>query len=234
MPVSSRLLSGHMINPSKRIIWVLRVLSSVALCISIYLAWVAYNSTGVAGCGGGIFDCDHVLNSRWSKWFQIPVGAAAALLYLAVISALSFCGTKTTDRRQAYAWRGLTVCGVAAGLAALWFIGLQIFVIGNYCSYCLLAHTCGLTIAGIILWKRPLGGRATATMSAISIVCVLGLIGGQMMTPEPQSWEAEYHVVETPAMPGNSYESPDSTETAVFESPSLDSEDVFAAPSIDD
>ena len=221
--------------PSKRVVWVLRVLSTVALSISAYLAWTAYNSTGVAGCGGSVFDCDHVLTSRWSKWLQVPVGAAAAALYIGVIIALGFCRSTTSEQTQRLAWRGLTVCGLAAGLAAVWFIGLQVFVIGHFCSYCLVAHVCGLTIAGMILWKRPLGGRSTAAMSGISLAGVLGLIGGQLLTPEPQNWEAEYHVVESSVESGVRLDqSPDSADAAVFGAPELESEEVFAAPSFDE
>jgi hypothetical protein len=37
---------------------------------------------------------------------------------------------------------------ILAGLAALWFIGLQFFAVGKLCPYCLGVHACGLIVAG--------------------------------------------------------------------------------------
>lgn len=221
--------------PSTRVVWTLRILSVTALGISAYLAWVAFHSTGVAGCGGSVFNCDHVLSSRWSRWIQVPVGAAAAVLYLGILFALGYCRSTASDRIQRVAWRGLTVCGLTAGLAAVWFIALQFFVIGHLCSYCLAAHACGLAIAGTILWKRPLGGRSTAAMSCVSFAGVLGLIGGQLLSPEPPKWEAEYHVVESSSEPGvRSAQSTATEDASVFAAPEFEAEDVFEAPSFDD
>jgi uncharacterized membrane protein len=220
--------------PSQRVVWTLRVLSVVALSISAYLAWVAFNSTGVAGCGGNVFDCDHVLSSRWSRWFQVPVGAAAAALYFCSLWALGFCRTNSSYRKRQLAWRAFTICGLAAGLAAVWFIALQFFVLGHLCSYCLVAHTCGLAIAGTILWTRPLGGRSTAAMSLVSVAGVLVLIGGQFLTPEKPKWEAEYFVVESSGQSGETDHSDVTTDSPVFEAPDFESEDVFEPPSLDD
>ena len=221
--------------PSKRIVWTLRVLSTVALGISTYLAWVAFNSTGVAGCGGSLFDCDHVLSSRWSRLFDVPVGVGAAALYVGILLTLSFCRSNVSERSQLLAWRCLTCGSLAAGLAALWFVALQIFVIGHFCSYCLVAHACGLTIAATILWQSPLSGRSTAALSGVSLAGVLGLIGGQMLTPETPKWEAEFHVVE--ASPGREVPTGQPTVTpgeSVFDAPDVDPENVFEAPSFDD
>ena len=220
--------------PPQRVVWILRVLSASALSISIYLAWVAFHSTGVAGCGGGIFDCDHVLSSHWSRWFQVPVGAAAAALYFCALSALGFCRRMSSDAKQRFAWRVVTVCGLAAGLAAVWFVVLQFFVIGHICSYCLVAHTCGLVIAGTIIWTRPLGGRSTASMASISVIGVLVLIGGQLVTPETPKWEAEYHAVESSVSTAETDSTNATVESSVFEAPNFEKEDVFEPPLLDD
>ncbi len=225
---------------SQKLVWTLRALCSVALVISGYLTWVALNKSGVAGCGGSVFDCDHVLSSRWSNWFAAPVAVGATGLYSVAIVALGFCGTRASDRQRRFALRVFTTCGLAAGLAAVWFISLQIFAIGHFCSYCLSAHACGLLIAATILWKRPLGTRPTAGFSTLSAASVGVLIGGQLMTPPPPTFQTEYHTSSdsvaarilpdaTAEADSDVFESPDAD---VFEAPDFD-DDVFEAPTFD-
>lgn len=230
-------------NPhlSDRLVWTLRILCCVALAISGYLTWAALNKSGVAGCGGGAFSCDHVLSSRWSNWFMVPVSMGAIGLYLLTIVALSFCGIRASDRLRDVALRLLTMCGLAAGFAAVWFISLQIFAIGHFCSYCLAAHGCGLAIATTILWKRPLGTRHTAAFSLVSAAGVLVLIGGKLLTPPPPKFHTEYHVSVDQASAGSQrrlvdesrFHASESTDADVFEAPDF-GDDVFEAPAFDD
>jgi uncharacterized membrane protein len=226
---------------SRKLIWTLRLLCGVALAISGYLTWVALNKSGVAGCGGSVFDCDHVLSSRWSMWFSAPVAMGAVGLYSVAIVALGFCTANASETQRRFALSTVTVCGIAAGLSAIWFVSLQVFSIGHFCSYCLAAHACGLLIATLIIRKRPLGTGRTAAFSTCSAVCVSVLIGGQLMTPPPPTFHTEYHVSDdqvattiSPDLAGTSnpevFASPDAD---VFEAPSLD-DDVFEALSIDD
>lgn len=240
--------------PSQKLVWILRLLCGIALSISGYLTWVALNKTGVAGCGGSVFDCDHVLGSQWSSFFAVPVAAGALGLYSVALGALAFGGANALPKQRELAWRVFTVCGLAAGLAAVWFISLQVFSIGHYCSYCLVAHTCGLVISSLLLWQRPLGTRPTALLSSLSAAGVAVLIGGQMMTPPPPTFYVEYHAEADSAAarvrpdtttssiesdddvfeaPGDDiFEAPDAD---VFEAPDVDDDDdVFEAPTFDD
>lgn len=225
-------------SPPQKLVWTLRLLCSIALAISGYLTWAALNKTGVAGCGGSVFDCDHVLSSKWSSWFVMPVSAGALGLYSVAIGALAFCGQRAMPRQREFAWKAFTACGLAAGLAAIWFISLQVFVIGHFCSYCLVAHACGLVIAGTLLWKRPLGTGLTAKLGSLSAAGVTALIGGQLLTPEPQTFLEEFHVSADPVAARIS-PAPGDTESEIFEAPGEDifeapSDDVFEAPSFDD
>ncbi|MFM7298153.1 MAG: vitamin K epoxide reductase family protein, partial [Planctomycetota bacterium] len=44
-----------------------------ALLISGYLAWSAIRMQPVIGCSGSqLIDCEHVLNSHWSKVLGVP------------------------------------------------------------------------------------------------------------------------------------------------------------------
>jgi hypothetical protein len=82
---------------SLKLTWTLRLLCSVALAISGYLTWVALHKSDVAGCGGSVFDCDHVLSSRWSMWFAAPVAMGAVGLYAISILALGFCTANASE-----------------------------------------------------------------------------------------------------------------------------------------
>jgi uncharacterized membrane protein len=201
---------------------------------------VALNKSGVAGCGGSVFDCDHVLSSRWSMWFTAPVAMGAVGLYTIAIVALGFCGANASESQRRFALPTFTVCGLAAGLSAIWFVSLQVFAIGHFCSYCLAAHACGLLIATLVIWKRPLGTRRTITFSTCSAACVSVLIGGQLLTPPPPTFHTEYHVS---ADKTAGTMSPDSgvkldsevflsPDAGFFEAPDLDDE-IFEAPVVD-
>jgi uncharacterized membrane protein len=216
---------------SQKLIWTLRILCGVALTISGYLTWVALNKSGVAGCGGSVFDCDHVLSSRWSMWFSAPVATGAVGLYSVAIVALGFCSSNRSEAQRRFAWPTFTVCGIAAGLSAIWFVSLQVFAIGHFCSYCLAVHACGLLIATLIIWKRPLGTGRTAAFSTCSAVCVSVLIGGQLMTPPPPIFHTEYHVSADQIAATISPDLAGTSDPEIFMSPAAD---VFEAPGFDD
>ena len=233
--------------PSQRLVWTLRLLCSVAFGVSAYLTWVAANQTGPAGCGGSVFDCDHVLTSPWSKVATIPVATTALGLYSVALAALAFCGNRVHPSQRQVGWRLFTACGLAAGLAAVWFISLQVLVIKHFCSYCLAAHSCGLLISAALLWKHPIGAASTMRHSLLSAAGVAVLIGAQVWMPAPPpkvveefhkpvdhiaaripSDLAESEVFEAPG--GDLFESPGDD---VFEAPAFE-DDVFEAPTFED
>ena len=181
--------------PPRRFAWLLRVLCGCALCVTGYLAFTALRSKDVAGCGGGqIWDCGHVLNSRWSTIFGLPVSVPAFALYAISLGALSACLAPGSNSRLRLVWGTITIGAVSAGLAAVWFLGLQVFEIGHACVYCLVVHACGLGLCGAILWKRPLGMRATALLSIVGVVGVSGLVAGQVLvTPPAIAPRIEHH-----------------------------------------
>ena len=99
----------------------------------------------VFGCSGGeLIDCGHVLTSHWSKIMGIPVSVPAAGLYASLIALLAFAHRSGPESLRQLVWGGMTLGSVMAGLAVLWFIGLQVFVLKHYCPYCLVVHTCGI------------------------------------------------------------------------------------------
>jgi uncharacterized membrane protein len=179
---------------SRPFIWSLRLLCCVALGVTGYLALKALRSEDVAGCSGGaVWDCDLALHSRWSKVLSLPVSVPAFCLYAVLLTALSFCRRTATRSHLRLAWGIVTVGAMAAGLAAVWFIGLQVFALQHLCVYCLAAHLCGLALCLAIVWKRPMGPRATAKLAGIGAVGVTLLIATQVFSAPPPTYKVEYY-----------------------------------------
>jgi uncharacterized membrane protein/protein-disulfide isomerase len=213
--------------PSLRMLWILRGLCVAGLGISVYLAWTALSMTPVYGCGGGdVIDCGHVLKSKWSKVFGIPVSVPAGGLYASMLVMLGFAGLNAPRAMKQMVWNALTAGACMAGLAALWFISLQIFALSKICPYCVAVHTCGLTMASLMLRNRCSEPHHKKMAASFSAAAVAGLITVQMMTPEPEVFEViRYDEVSSPEAASTTIAVGDSGGD-VFEAPG----DVFAAP----
>jgi uncharacterized membrane protein len=141
--------------------WTLRVLSWTAFVVSAYLAWHVVSQTPVAGCGvGGENGCDVVLSSSWSKWLGVPVAVPGLACY-ATLAALSVA--LGVQNRGAKRWinTAFLMMGVLAAIASLWFLALQVFVIGHFCPYCIVTDLCGIAIGAIAGWSTARWLHAT-------------------------------------------------------------------------
>jgi uncharacterized membrane protein/protein-disulfide isomerase len=133
----------------------IRLLTAVAFAISGYLLYGSLSGERLPGCGleSG---CDAVLRTRWAHFFGVPVSLPALLLYLAV-----FCATFVANARPSL-WQkteSFLVCAATAlATAAVYFVSLQLFVIGSICKFCMTAHACGF-LAGIIILKNAFSGE---------------------------------------------------------------------------
>ncbi|MDB4318295.1 hypothetical protein N9972_00965, partial [bacterium] len=114
-----------------------RVLALIGLAISAYLLIQKLNGTitSIKGCGGE-GGCANVLGSKWSQLLGLPVSAFSTLLYLGII------GLTFKPQREILVTIALLLIG-----AALWFSGLQMFVIKSFCPWCLATHLIGLFTA---------------------------------------------------------------------------------------
>lgn len=133
----------------------IRLLAGLAMVVSAYLAWVTLNGGTVAGCGPES-GCDKVLQSRWSKWFGLPVSLVAIGVYSLILGASFRLGPSTPPVLQRKAWLWLLPCAITVAGAALWFIGLQVFVVRSMCPYCMVAHGSGLAAAILLLVSAPI------------------------------------------------------------------------------
>lgn len=132
--------------------WVARGLVAAAAAISIYLLSVSWSGGAVAGCGPES-SCHKILTSRWAYWFGVPVSLPALLAYGGILLGTFGLTTNVSPERRKAAKALLAVLATAVGGGALWFVGLQVFLLRSVCPYCMAAHGCGLVAAAIVLFK---------------------------------------------------------------------------------
>ncbi len=218
--------------PSWKFTWLLTVPSLVAMGVSGYLAYSALTKAKIAGCSGGlVFDCGSVLTSKWSLWNGVPVSLLAFVTYVLLVGSL-FVGSnrRFSGTARQIGWSLVTVLGFMAGLAALWFIALQAFVLKHFCTYCLTAHACGLMIAASLVWRRPCGTVFTAVLSGVALTGFGIFAAGQIMSEEPPKFEIIQHEP-VPAESVTPAEVPDDNDLfappddTLFEPPKVDSRD---------
>ena len=212
--------------PSVRFVWSLRLICGAALGISVYLAWTAFSMGNVYGCSSGdVIDCEHVLTSRWSKVMGVPVSVPAAGLYASLIALLVFARQSGPKSLRQLVWGGMTLGSVTAGLAALWFIGLQVFEF-KFCPYCLVVHTCGLVLAGTMLASRFCPSSLKLKSAGVSVLGVAALVGIQAATPKADQFEIVHYDDAAPAAANSQGFPVEGGEPDVFAAPG----DVFEAP----
>ncbi len=213
--------------PSKWLLAMLAVPMLIALCISAYLTYVSVTASEIVGCSGGeLFDCSHVIYSKWSKLAGIPVSSMALLTYVAMIVAtvVTASGRFSTSTRQ-IAWVAVTGLAIAAALAALYFIFLQVVVLKHLCQWCLGAHTCGLLIAGTILYTNRIAMSQMALVSGIAAAGLAVMIGVQINSEEPPKF------VITEYVEADDSSDKDTVDTGTF---AIAPEDFEGAPTDDD
>ncbi len=187
--------------PSRWFLALLAVPMLIALGISAYLTYVSVTASEIVGCSGGqLFDCSHVIYSKWSKLMSVPVSAMALATYLGMIAAaLVTSVSRFSNSTRQMAWVAVTGLAIAAALAALYFTFLQVFVLEHLCPWCLGAHACGLLIATAILCKNRIALPQMATVSGFAAAGLAVMIGLQVNSEEPPKFIiTEYEPVVVP------------------------------------
>lgn len=137
-----------------------RILLGIAALISLYLASISLTNTHLAGCGEAS-SCHRVLSSRWGLVFGLPVSFVGLGVYcIALFSA------GAVEARQHRTWSGLVgqISLLVIVLSGLWFLALQLFVLGSFCPWCTVAQICGITGALALLYSRST--QTSARMAA--------------------------------------------------------------------
>jgi len=165
-------------------------------------------------------------------WMGIPVSLLAIGSYVSLATALFFAVTHSAPVVKRFAWTAVAMFSLSAGLAAVWFTGLQVFVLEHYCSYCLVAHACGICAATIAVWKIPDSGNVSKFAAPFAAIGMAILVVGQIYQGEPEKFLIE--TFETaPAVTNETFDAPfavpteslgEDTESAVFEAPVVSAE----------
>ncbi len=92
----------------------------------------------------------------------------------------------------------LVMLGCVAAAAAVWFVGLQVFVIRRMCPYCNAMHAIGLVLAILIFREAPAHDiTRLGVLVTPGIVGLIVLIGGQILIT-PRQFMVEEPVARTP------------------------------------
>ncbi len=197
--------------------WVrlVRVLLLVAAAGAAYLAWVSFQNGPVAGCGTES-GCNKVLQSRWAYWLDIPVSVPALAVYLGLFGFTFLLQRSRTADDQRGSWAAIITLSIILAGAALWFIGLQVFVIKAFCKFCMTAHACGLLAALLCLKSIPFAKDPETPMwssgsdkwgvprSGFALLAVLGLAGLSVLAGGQLLVQKERNLVKVvdPGAPG--------------------------------
>lgn len=179
-----------------------RALLLMASALSIYLAVITLSGAAVAGCGPDS-GCDRVLQSRWSKWFGIPVSVFSVVVYGALFAATLRFRRKKDPASERAGWHIILPLTVLAVLAAVYFIALQVAGLRQVCPLCMTVHIAGLVASALLLWQVPIrrapdkpwqaeklvfvSRRAAARMALIA-VAAFGLFAGGQALQKPKTY----------------------------------------------
>ena len=137
----------------------IRLFTFAAMSISAYLAYIAMTGDRVVGCGPDS-GCDHVLNSRWAYWLNVPVSFFALIVYSLILGASFRFNLKRDPKVQRMTWAWLVGSAIIVFGSAAWFVGVQAFVLKSFCPFCMTAHACGAIAAILIFVNAPLRSPA--------------------------------------------------------------------------
>ena len=153
------------------------LIALAALVLCIIMAVHSIDGAGLVGCGAGS-SCDSVLGGRWAYLFGIlPVSGLAAGVYVAFLLAWAVLAFSDDPELTGMASKALFLLSGAIIGAAIWFIGLQLFVEKTLCKYCMSAHALGLACSALTLsallrrsrsgWRLFLAGLGLAALLAV-------------------------------------------------------------------
>ncbi|MDA0814022.1 MAG: vitamin K epoxide reductase family protein, partial [Verrucomicrobia bacterium] len=159
-----------------------RVALLLATAMALYLMVTALSQGQVAGCEEGK-SCNAVLASKWAKLFGIPIGAFGAVSYLSLLG-LSYV--------RSFAWARLFLVVTIIG-GALWFTGVQAFVLKTFCPWCCGTHALAVLGSLLVVGGLPRVTKAgtgigygllsgAAAMAAVALTAVV-----QFNSADPQS-----------------------------------------------
>jgi len=172
---------------SNRVKVVTILLAGLAAGLSGLLLYQSQTLDLLPGCGGGS-GCETVLSSKWSLWLGIPVSLPALGIYTAMFAAVLLRDPRARHAQPPTEWV-MVLCAVSAIAAALWFVTVQVALVGALCKYCLATHAAGVSASVLcVLSAKPvLSVKSLSTAGAAALGLAVVLIGGQVAGDAPKS-----------------------------------------------
>lgn len=158
-------------------------LNILALVLATIMSWHYLTGGSIAGCGVGS-PCEQVLNSRWATIAGVmPVSGLGVGVYLAMLVAGFFIGPSSEISISRLAWSVMLILAGSIAGSAIWFTILQKWIIGDFCPYCMTAHTTGLLLAALVIWKavRYLSGQNISHLAVLGRVLIGLAIAGLLV-----------------------------------------------------
>lgn len=173
--VSRKKQTGKKAPPPLRQLNIIRAAFLIAMVISGFLAWSAFQAGPVPGCGPDS-GCDKVLSSRWSRVAGMPVSVPALLVYALLLAELM---------RKVPRWNWLFPLATLVIAAAFWFTAVQAAILKSFCQYCMLAHAAGFAGAVLLLRQANAAPNRRRLSIAFSVIAVLLMASVQALAPAP-------------------------------------------------
>ena len=158
----------------------------LAIAGASYLAAISLTNGAVAGCGSDS-GCSQVLASRWAYWFGIPVSIPALGAYIILLVTTWRIEPGQDAQRQRAARLAMAALSGMVVAAALWFVFVQYAILGKWCPFCLITHSCAVAASVCLLhfvFRNPQESRRPAGLGLGLGIAVLGfavLVAGQVL-----------------------------------------------------
>lgn len=154
---SNNLLQNNLINNGgasvkKHINWAVIgfvIVSFLGFLDALYLVIEKFTS-GTIKCIG-FSGCDTVINSPYASILGIPLSLLGAIFYLAVFSLT----IRYMESRNEEILRILHYLAVIAFLFALYLIGIQVFALNAFCTYCVVSAITSTLLFVFSFWLKP-------------------------------------------------------------------------------
>jgi len=118
----------------------------VGIADTLYLSY--YHLLGLTpGCA--LKGCEVVLNSQYAKLFDVPLGYLGLVFYAYMFGLILLLAIDQNSRGLRIGFLGYTAIGA---LCSLSFEGIQVFIIGAICQYCLISAITTFTLFGLAVW----------------------------------------------------------------------------------
>jgi uncharacterized membrane protein len=130
-----------------------------AVLVASYLAYFSLSGAALPGCRPED-GCGDALSSSWANWLGVPVSVPAVALYLTLLAATFAAPRKLPPVTRRRLWIASLALGSMILVAAIWFIGLQMFALEEWCKWCTTTHLFASGAAGIMIHQARIATRS--------------------------------------------------------------------------